>query len=124
MAASLWEDLKKNVKAGVSTAAEKTEEYTKIGKLKVEILNTNRNLEKGFADIGREVHNVLTAGKKLDPLKNETFKELIEKVNALKADVQAKEKEIEQIRIEYEDKGIDDLPVDEEADKSDKKSKK
>ena len=55
----LWEDIKKKLKEGVTVAAEKTEEYTKIGKVKVEILNINRNIDKTFTNLGREVYTLI-----------------------------------------------------------------
>ena len=41
----LWERIRKSVVEGVSVAAEKTEEFTKLGKLKLEILNTGLTIK-------------------------------------------------------------------------------
>lgn len=100
MAPPLWEDIKKTVKEGVSIAAEKTEEYTKIGKIKVEILNINRNIDKTFTELGREVYTLITKGKKAELAKNAKVNELMTKIGELKASLKAKEAEIETIKKE------------------------
>ena len=100
MPSSLWEDIKKTVKEGFSTAAEKTEEYTKIGKLKVDILNIKRNIDKTFTDLGRDVYSLSKGAKKSDVTKNEKVIKQINQIDELKAKLKAKEAEIDTIRKE------------------------
>ena len=100
MGSSWWEDLKKTVKAGVSVAAEKTEEYTKIGKLKVEILNLNRNLDKSYSELGKEAFEFIKAGKRGDLGKLDSVKQIIEKIEDQKAQIKAKEDAIEAVLSE------------------------
>lgn len=102
---SLWEDIKKTVMEGVTIATEKTEEYTKIGKVKVEILSVKRNVEKAFAQLGGEVYTLLVDKKVTDVAGNPKVKQLIEKINGLKKSLKAKEKEIEAIKKETSTKG-------------------
>ncbi len=100
MPSSLWEDIKKTVKEGFSTAAEKTEEYTKIGKLKVDILNIKRNIDKTFTDLGRDVYSLMKGAKKSDVTKNEKVTNHISQIDELKAKLKAKEAEIDTVRKE------------------------
>ena len=98
MPSSLWEDIKRTVKEGVSVAAEKTEEYTKVGKVKVEILNIQRNLDKAYAELGEEVFGLFEKGKKTDVAESAKVKKLIAAVKEKKAELKKKEAEIETIK--------------------------
>jgi len=100
MSSSLWEDIKKTVKEGFSTAAEKTEEYTKIGKLKVDILNIKRNIDKTYTDLGRDVYSLIKGAQKNDLAKNEKVAKHIKQIDELKAKLKAKEAEIDAVRKE------------------------
>lgn len=104
MGSSLWEDIKKTVKEGVSVAAEKTEEYTKIGKLKVEILNMKRNIDKTFTELGRETYTLLKGSKKGDLAKNEKLKNLLTRIDEQKAALKGKEAAIEALRADESNK--------------------
>jgi hypothetical protein len=122
---SLWEDIKQTVKQGVSVAAEKTEEYTKIGKLKVEIMNAKRALDKTFAELGQEAYTALKGSKKADLNKNEKITELLSKIDGQKAALKEKEDEIEAVRQEDASKS-DEAPETKETQKpkeADKKKK-
>ena len=100
MASTTWEDIKKKVKGGVAIAADKTEEYAKIGKLKVDIVKINHNLDKAYAGLGRAMHKLLSKSKKVDVTDNAQVKTLITKIDDLNKSVQTKEKEIESIKKE------------------------
>ena len=100
----LWEDIKKKLKEGVTVAAEKTEEYTKIGKVKVEILNINRNIDKTFTNLGREVYTLIDKKKGAEISKNKKVVELVAKIKDLKSSLAAKEAEIEAIKREASSK--------------------
>ena len=54
----LWEKVRKSVIDGVQIAAEKTEELTKLGKIKIEILNIKRKISKNFTE-SKEICNCL-----------------------------------------------------------------
>ncbi|MBN2029339.1 hypothetical protein JW824_03745 [bacterium] len=100
MTSTTWEDIKKKVKGGVAIAADKTEEYAKIGKLKVDIVKINHNLDKAYANLGRAMHKLLSKSRKVDVTDNAQVKTLITKIDDLNKSVQAKEKEIESIKKE------------------------
>jgi hypothetical protein len=95
---SMWEDLKKTVKEGLSTAAAKTEEYTKIGKAKLDMMNLNKSLNGALQDLGLEVYTQITDGAKPQPAQNPKVKGFIEKINQLKQSIREKEAEIEAIK--------------------------
>lgn len=109
MASTTWEDIKKKVKGGVTVAAEKTEEYAKIGKLKVDIVKINLDLDKAYANLGREMHKLLTKSKKIDVTSNTQVKTAMAKIDDLNKKVQAKKKKIESIKKETTSKSKKDV---------------
>jgi hypothetical protein len=56
---TLFEDLGKGIKDGVSFIVEKTDELTRIGKYNVEILNLKREMEKRQLLLGKRVFELL-----------------------------------------------------------------
>lgn len=95
---SMWEDLKKTVKSGLSTAAAKTEEYTRIGKAKLEMMNLNKSLSGTLEDLGLEAYTQITGGSKgLNPADTK-IKEMVAKIGQIKQSIKDKEGEIEAIK--------------------------
>ncbi len=104
MGASIWDNIKKSLKDGLSVAAEKTEEYTRIGKLKVDILNIKRSLEKKYSTLGQEVYKLFEKKKQTDVGTSDRIKKIVAEIKQLKADLKAKETEIEKIKKETSQK--------------------
>ena len=96
--ASIWDDLKKTVKEGFSVAAAKTEEYTKIGRAKLDLMNLNKSLNRTFQDLGVEVHAQITEGAQGPIIQNMKVKGLVEKIDKFRQSIREKELEIEAIR--------------------------
>jgi hypothetical protein len=59
---NLWERIKKSVAEGAAYAAEKTEELTKLGKAKIEILNIKHKISKSFTELGGVAYDSLKKG--------------------------------------------------------------
>jgi hypothetical protein len=98
--AKLWEDIKKTVKEGVTVAVEKTEEYGKIGVVKVDILKLERDRDKAFRELGSEVYNAVKKDKALAAAQNEKMKKTVSKIDSLIKSIKAKEAEVEKIKKE------------------------
>jgi hypothetical protein len=96
--ASIWDDLKKSVKDGLSVAAAKTEEYTRIGKAKLDLMNLNKNLSAAFRDLGVRAFDLTTEAAKGDFSRDARVQELAGQIRKLQQDIGDKEKEIEEIR--------------------------
>jgi hypothetical protein len=103
----VWEDIKKSVKQGLTFAADKTEEYTKIGKVKLDVINLKRDIEKNFKEMGMEVFDLLGQAKKVNIADNAKVKELAETIVELRKALELKETEIEKIKEESKDKDIE-----------------
>ena len=77
---SLWENLKKGLETGIKTITEKTEELTELGRLKLEILSTKRELEKYFIELGGRIYQLMKENETGDVSKNNEIKNLVEKI--------------------------------------------
>jgi len=106
--ATKWDDLKKRLekfatqaanKAGDFTreAADRAEEVTKLGKIKLDIFQIKREKEKEFEKIGQTVYESLKADQLKGIANNKTIKEGAKLIDEL--DVKLKEKEAKYQKI-------------------------
>jgi len=77
---SFWQSVKSTIKDGVHTVSEKTEELTKIGRIKIEIIAVKRDIEKSFTEIGGRVYDILKEKKKITVAKDKEINNLVEQV--------------------------------------------
>lgn len=94
----IWDDLKKSVKDGLSVAAAKTEEYTRIGKAKLDLMNLNKSLNAAYHDLGVTVYQQASESQKKTAPQDPKVKDHVGRIEKLLQDVRDKEKEIEEIR--------------------------
>ncbi len=102
---SLWEDIKNKLIKSLSIAVDKTEEYSLIGKAKVDILNIKKNIDKTHRLLGEEVYPAIVKDQASALAQNKKVKNLLQKIDELKKSLSAKEKEIEAIKKEAAAKG-------------------
>ena len=100
--ASLFEDIRDGIRDGIELVVDKTEEYSKIGKLKVEMLAVKRNIEKTFAELGGRTYELLSGEKKKTVASDAEVKRLIEELKDLEESLDAKKNEIVVIKEEKE----------------------
>ena len=92
-----WTKIKKSVKEGAALSMEKIEEYSKIGKLKVEEFATKKKIERNYCDIGQTVYMLIEKSDAADLLENATIKKAIASIRILKEELQTIEKSIKTI---------------------------
>lgn len=95
---SLWEDITRTIREGVDTVVEKTEELTKIGKIKVDIINIKRNIEKNFAEMGGKTYHLIVEEKKNQIAKDKEINELVECIKLLENELEEKKKDLEKVK--------------------------
>ncbi len=100
--ANLWDDIAKTIREGVDTVVEKTEELTRIGRIKVDILNIKRNIDKNFSELGGRVYHLLVEENKRQVAGDKEVKELLECIKILEKELNAKKAELEGIRTKEE----------------------
>ena len=112
----IWEDLKTYVKQGATAVAEKTEELSKVGKIKIDIMGIERNLQKTLSELGGQVYHLAADDKKAKLLDDEKVQEIIEKVKDFETQLEEKKQELEEVgkeKAEAEVAETDDVVVEE-----------
>ena len=91
-----------SIRDGLELVVDKTEEYSKIGKLKVDIFTTKRNIEKQFTELGGRVYDLINLEKTDSVQDDEEVKKFIEEIRALEKQLVEKEAEIDVVKEEKE----------------------
>ena len=115
----LWDDLKDNMKEwGVSAvekaeeisrvAVAKGEEFTKISKLKFDILQLQKDKNKVYEKLGLLVYNKTNESNVSNFTGDVEYFSLIEKINKYSIEISEKDEEIITIKREY---GIEDSDI-------------
>ncbi|HGY54070.1 MAG TPA: hypothetical protein ENK44_00065 [Caldithrix abyssi] len=101
---SLWENLKKGVLEGLQAASDKTSEYTRIGRIKIDVLGLKKEIEEKFVELGGRVyHNAIE--KKIFSIEDDKeIQQLIEQLKDLEAELKAYDEELKRIK---EEDGVD-----------------
>ncbi|MGB7569805.1 MAG: hypothetical protein WBM07_18225 [Chitinivibrionales bacterium] len=92
-----WEKIKKGVREGAAISIEKIEEYSKIGKLKVEEFATKKKIERNFVDIGERLFELIGAGKNTDSASDLAIKKAVSNIRSHKEELISIEKKIKAI---------------------------
>lgn len=106
--ASLWNDVKKNLGEWASKAAgkaaefsrdaaDKAEELTKLGKVKLDIFQTNREVEKQFTKLGGIVYDLIS-DKKTNIEADEKVAASVKVIQNLEKALRGKENEYKNIK--------------------------
>jgi len=112
---SFWDDLVNMFKKGVSKVAKKTDEYTKIGKLKVDIIGIKRDIDKKFNELGGKTFQLIVEEGNTKVASNDEVKAIIESVKGLNDSLDQKKDELAMVREEYAretGKSPDDIDTD------------
>jgi hypothetical protein len=96
--ANLWDDIARTIRDGVDSVVEKTEELTKIGKIKVDVINIKRNIDKNFAELGGKVYHLVVEEKNTKVAGEKDVTDIIESVKILEKELEEKNAELKNIR--------------------------
>lgn len=113
---SNWKSIKKTVKDELSDAATTIWKYLKIGKSRLDRLNTNKSLNKTYRELGIETDKQINDDAKKDIRKNPKVINMINKIKVFKQDIIDNKLKIQIIRKESilqikMDEVIDHRPV-------------
>ncbi|MBN1996365.1 hypothetical protein JW935_02350 [candidate division KSB1 bacterium] len=97
---TLWEDIRETIRDGIELVVDKTEEYSKIGKLNVEIMSIKRNVGKSFTELGGHVYELLS--KKKEVKDDDEVKRLIREIKELESKLENKKADIEHVKEDKE----------------------
>ncbi len=91
--------LSKIIVDGYNNISEKAEEVTKIGRIKIEIIASKRDIEKLFVELGGRFYSNFNS-KEIDLLKDNDITDLISKVKEKEKELESLKKRIEKIKKE------------------------
>ena len=109
-----WEKIKKSVRDGAALSIEKIEEYSKIGKLKVEEFATKKKIERNYVDIGERVFELVQSRKNTEVVNDAVVKKAIANIESLKDELISIEKKIQEVfeeakKSKKKNEGVDDI---------------
>ena len=116
----LWDDLKDNMKEWGASAVEKAEEisrvavakgeeFTKISKIKIEIMQTEKEITKDYEKLGKLVHRFAQVDNMVNFAGNTEFFDIIKQINYNYIQIDLKNQNISDIKKAY---GIEDDDLD------------
>jgi len=116
----LWDDLKDNMKEWGASAVEKAEEisrvavakgeeFTKISKIKIEIMQLEKEITKDYEKLGKLVHRYAQDDNMVNFTGNTEFFEIINKIDNNNIQIDSKNQNIAEIKKAY---GISDDELD------------
>jgi hypothetical protein len=95
---TVWEKIKKGLRDGAVYSMEKIEEYSKIGKLKVEEIAAKRKITRNFIDIGERTFDLMDSGKGPDVDGDLAIKTSMENIKALREEIEEINRKIAEIQ--------------------------
>ena len=95
-----WDNLKKGLSDGIKTVSAKTEELTKIGRLKIEVIAVKRDIEKSLIEFGGKIYHQLNKKTSVDISDDEDLNNLVNQIKAFEKKLKKLEKDIEEIHSE------------------------
>ena len=95
---TMWEKIKRGLKDGATLSMEKIEEYTKIGKLKVEEMAAKRKITRNFIDIGERTFDLIEESKGSQAETDLAIKTAMENIKALRQELLEIDQKIKDIQ--------------------------
>jgi hypothetical protein len=100
--ASLWDDVKNAIVDSYVYAADKAEEITQIGRAKAEIFRLNRQIAHTMSEIGGRAFEFFEEGDESAFTSDEQVLTAVEKIRALRRDIERWDAEIAKAKAERE----------------------
>jgi hypothetical protein len=97
---NVWEKIKKNFKDGAALSIEKIEEYSKIGKLKIEEFAARKKVERNYVDIGERVFDLVENRADADVVNDLLVKKAMENIRQLNEELANIDRKIKAISEE------------------------
>lgn len=95
---NVWEKIRKTVVDGVTVAAEKTEEYTRMGRAKLDVMVVKRRMTKLQTELGAHIYQAVKDGAADGVFSSEPVRERIEQLRSTEAELLQKEKVYQEFR--------------------------
>lgn len=93
-----WDEVRSSIQEFFSAAAEKTDEFIKVGKRKLSMAEIKRSITSQYAELGGRVFHLIRQGEAGTIGSDEEVEMLVSRIHKLEDDLKAKEMEIEEIK--------------------------
>jgi hypothetical protein len=93
-----WTQIRDGLKEGLNYTVHKTEELTRIGRLKVEIYAQKRRIARQFADLGGQVYLLLGADEPMEVEADTRVRELVLELKKMEVGLEDIETELAEAR--------------------------
>lgn len=100
--AKLWDDVKKSLKEWGTIAADKAEELTKVGRIRLDILSIKRDIEKNFTELGGKVYHLVAEENQTRIAGNDEVKKIVNRILNLEEELNKKKELLESVKKEEE----------------------
>ena len=101
---TLWSNIKKGLMDGIHTATDKTSEYTKIGRIKIDILGVKKEIEEKLLELGGRLYDQVVEKDQYEIQSDKYIMQLIEQIKELENELKKYSEELKRIKL---DDGID-----------------
>ena len=95
---NLWEEIKKEVSGGFQTVADKTSEYSRIGRIKIGVLGIKKEIEEKFIELGGRVYQQALEENKKNIDDDMHISQLILQIKELEQELKKNEDEMHTIK--------------------------
>jgi len=111
---TLWN----KIREGAALSVEKIEEYTRMGKLKLDEMGTRKKIDRNFIDIGERVYELIEEGKTESMQDDLAVRRAIENIKELKAEIDSINKEMDETTLRDEETPASDDSDDQEEEET------
>jgi hypothetical protein len=94
----LLEKLKKGILSGFQTASDITSEYTKIGRIKIDLLGLKKEIEEKMLELGGRVYENTRHSKVLTYESEQEINKVVTDISSLEEELKKCEEKLEEIR--------------------------
>lgn len=92
---TLWEDVRDWLADATRTAIQEAEDLSRRGRLKVELMNLNRKIEKQLAELGGVAYHHLNSATDQPFAQDERVRSIVERIRELESDRARRQQEYE-----------------------------
>ena len=100
---TLWDDVKNAIVDGYVYASDKAEEFTAIGKARVDVVKANRKIAQAMTSIGDRVFHLFEEEQQATIAEDADVVGAVEEIRSLRKEISRLEEEIERVKAERGD---------------------
>jgi ABC-type oligopeptide transport system ATPase subunit len=92
--------LLQTIRESIQKISQKADEMTRVGRLKIAIIATKRDVEKKKIELGGKIYELGKKGEIIDLTKHPDLETVIKEINEMEQKLDKLNKEVERIKIE------------------------